>query len=323
MIMRVSIVIPNYNGVRYIEKCLNSIYRQTYEDFLITIVDNGSSDGSCEIIKREYPKVKLIELDKNYGFSKAVNVGIKSVESEFVVLLNNDTEAEENWLYNLVSCIEKDKRIFSCSSKMIRYNEKNRIDDAGDEYTVFGWAYKCGDGITVDKYISNRKIFSSCAGAAIYRREIFEDIGFFDESFFAYMEDVDLAYRANIYGYKNIYCCGAKIYHIGSATSGSKYNAFKVKLAARNNIYVIYKNMPIFHLIINFPFLLIGTFIKIAFFIFKGFGKEYIKGMFEGFKNLNKLKKVKYLNSNIPNYINIEIDMILNTLKYVFSKLIK
>ena len=132
---------------------------------------------------------------------------------------------------------------------MIRYSERDKIDDAGDEYTILGWAYKRGDGATVNKYNKSERVFSSCAGAAIYRRKLFEEIGYFDEAFFAYMEDVDISYRANIHGYKNIYCRDALVYHIGSATSGSKYNNFKVRLAARNNIYVILKNMPFFQLL--------------------------------------------------------------------------
>ena len=173
-------------------------------------------------------------------------------------MLNNDTVAKENWLEELVKCIQKDKKVFSVCSKMIMYNETDIIDDAGDEYNLLGWTLKRGDGQPISSYNKIEEVFSSCAGAAIYRRSILDEIGYFDEHFFAYMEDVDISYRAKIHGYKNIYCANAQIYHIGSATSGSKYNPFKVKLAARNNVYVPYKNMPILQILINLPFLALG-----------------------------------------------------------------
>lgn len=321
--MKVSIVIPNYNGKKYIETCILSLQKQTYKDFEVIFIDNNSIDGSCEFVIKNYPLVKVIKLDNNYGFSSAVNKGIKESKSEYVVLLNNDTEVESNWLEELIETIEKDKKIFSVCSKMVQYKDRSKIDDAGDEYNILGWAYKRGDGMPVEKYSKNGQVFNSCAGAAIYRRKVFNEIGYFDENFFAYMEDVDISYRAKIHGYNNMYCSNAIVYHIGSATSGSKYNSFKVKLAARNNIYVIYKNMPTAQLLINLPFLLVGFFIKIMFFYKKGFGREYVEGLKEGLYNLKNITKVKYQNKHIFNYIKIEVEIILNTFKYVINKLIK
>ena len=319
--MKVSVVIPSYNGKNLLKACLDSIYRQTFKEYEVILVDNGSTDNSCNIVIEEHGFVKIIKLNENYGFSRAVNEGIKAAKGEFIVLLNNDIEAEEDWLQNLVSCIEKNSKIFSCCSKMIRYNDRDIIDDAGDEYLIPGWAYKRGDGLPIYRYSVCEEVFSSCAGAAIYRKELLDEIGYFDESFFAYMEDVDISFRAKIHGYKNIYCSGAVIYHIGSATSGSKYNPFKVKLSARNNIYLIYKNMPILQIILNFPFLLLGFVIKYLFFRGLGFGQDYLEGMREGFRNLNKLKKTKFRLKNLPNYIRIEIEMIVNTFRYAYLKI--
>ncbi|KYH30672.1 putative glycosyltransferase EpsJ [Clostridium tepidiprofundi DSM 19306] len=319
--MKSSIIIPNYNGEKYIKECIDSLYTQTFKDFEIIIVDNASIDNSCSIIESSYPEIKLIKNNENYGFSTAVNQGIKSAEGQFVVLLNNDTVVDEYWLENLVNCIDKDDKIFSVCSKMIRYNEKDKIDDAGDEYCILGWAYKRGDGRPVYNYNKNKLVFSSCAGAAIYRKSVFKEIGYFDENFFAYLEDVDISYRAKIHGYKNKFCSKAKVYHIGSATTGSKYNSFKVKLASRNNIYLVYKNMPIVQLIINFPFLLIGYVIKLLFFIFKGYGKIYLGGTKEAFKSLKMINKTKFRVKNVINYFRIEIELIKNFLKYVLFKL--
>lgn len=321
--MKISIIIPNYNGKTFLKVCLDSIAKQTFKSYEIIIVDNNSTDGSYEYIQYNYPYVKVIKLSRNYGFSKAVNEGIKASNSEYIVLLNNDTEVDKFWLENLVNCIESDEKIFSCCSKMIRYSERDKIDDAGDEYTILGWAYKRGDGDSIRKYNKHQRVFSSCAGAAIYRRRVFDEIGYFDESFFAYMEDVDISYRANIYGYKNVYCNDALVYHIGSATSGSKYNSFKVKLAARNNIYVAFKNMPVLQLLINLPFLFLGWLIKYLFFYRKGFSNEFLQGTKEAFHGLNNIDKVKYKNKNLNKYFAIQLMMIKSTLKYIFFKLIR
>lgn len=315
--MKVSVVIPNYNGKKFIKECLESLSLQTFTDYETIFVDNGSLDGSRTYMKENYPEIKLLALDKNYGFSYAVNVGIRESKGEYVVLLNNDTQVEEDWLGHLVTCIEKDKKIFSCSSKMIRYNERHLIDDAGDNYSILGWARKRGDGKSVDLYNEDKKVFSSCAGAGIYRKSVFDEIGVFDESFFAYMEDVDIGYRANIYGYKNIYCSKALVYHIGSATTGAtRHNAFKVKLSARNNFYLAYKNMPMVQRWINAPFLWIGRQIKYIYFIKKGFGKEYSKGIKEAKRNKKDIKCIRYRKEHLFNYIRIQGMLIRNTWKF-------
>ena len=318
----IDIVIPNYNGNKYLKECIDSLYTQTYSNFRIIIIDNGSTDSDYKWLNK-YKNLIFKKLDKNYGFDKAVNEGIKLSDSKYIVLLNNDTVAKENWLEELIKCIDSDKKIFSVCSKMLRYDDKNLIDDAGDEYNILGWGYKRGDGQPINEYNKTEEVFSSCAGAAIYRRSILDEIGYFDEHFFAYMEDVDICYRGKIHGYKNIYCADAQIYHIGSATSGSKYNSFKVKLAARNNVYVPYKNMPILQLLINMPFLALGFLIKYLFFIKKGYGKEYKEGFIEGIKTLNKVNKVKFEFKNIKNYINIEWILIKNTFKYILYKMVK
>lgn len=162
--------------------------------------------------------------------------------------------------------IERSPKIFSVSSRIIQLHHKELMDDAGDMYSLLGWAFQRGVGQPVAGYKKPCRVFAACAAAAIYRREVFEEIGYFDESHFAYLEDVDVGYRARIYGYDNVYCPAAELYHVGSGTSGSKYNSFKVKLAARNNLYLNYKNMPLLQLLFNLPFLLIGTGIKYLFF---------------------------------------------------------
>lgn len=310
----ISIVIPNYNGNKYLKPCLDSVYAQSFKDLELIIIDNASTDGSYEWVK-DYKDIQFKRLNQNYGFSRAVNEGIYLAKGEYILLLNNDTIMAADFLEEILKEMKKHPKAFAVCSKMIQYHNPDLIDDAGDEYSLMGWTRKRGDGQSISKYTTSEAVFSACAGAALYRRAIFEEIGYFDENFFAYMEDVDISYRARIYGYENRYCATAKIHHIGSATSGSRYNAFKVKLAAQNNIYVPYKNMPLLQLVLNMPFLLLGYVIKYLFFKRKGLGGAYREGILQGMKGLSTIKKVSFKWAHIPQYIYIEGMLIKNTVR--------
>ena len=315
--MKVTIVIPNYNGKHFMEPCLSSLSEQTYKNFRILVVDNASSDGSIEYMEENYPDIELIKLQKNYGFSKAVNIGIQHSRTPYVILLNNDTTVDTRYVEEMVKAIEKSPKIFSVSSKMIQMYHPELIDSAGDLYTLLGWGVCRGCGRPVSNYTKYDEIFTACAGAAIYRRSVFDEIGYFDENHFAYLEDIDIGYRARIYGYYNMYCPTALVYHIGSGTSGSKYNSFKVKLAARNNLYLNYKNMPALQLVLNFIPLTIGYFVKYLFFCKIGFGKDYKEGFIEGLQTAKLQKKVKFQFKHLGNYLVIEIDLIKYTFDYI------
>lgn len=309
----VSIIIPNYNGEKYLKACIEAVREQDYKDYEIILIDNNSTDSDYAWVQEE-SDIRFYKLDQNYGFSGGVNEGIKKARGKYILLLNNDTVVCPGFITALVKAIEKHEYIFGVSSKMIRYHEKHLIDDAGDRYNLLGWATKRGDGKSVDYYTEETSVFSICAGAALYRKDKLIALGGFDEAFFAYMEDVDLSYRALIHGYENKYCPEAKVYHIGSATSGSRHNAFKVHLAARNNLYVIYKNMPILQQLINLPFLSLGCLIKYMYFLKKGYGRAYAKGIVEGLKTCKSLDKVKYNKNHLKNYIKIQYLLIKNLL---------
>ena len=315
----VSVVIPNYNGIEYIKTCLDALQRQTYGMVPIVLVDNGSTDGSRELVETSYPQVKVIVFPENTGFCHAVNVGILETNSPYVILLNNDTEVAPDFVEKLLSGIKKRKKAFSCAAKMIQFRNRTLLDDAGNYYNAFGWAFARGKGKPVTLYEKPEKIFASCAGAAIYRRSVLDKIGLFDEEHFAYLEDIDIGYRARIYGYQNWYLPDAKVYHIGSGTSGSRYNLFKIRYSSRNNIYMIYKNMPFGQILLNFPFLFCGFLAKTLFFSRKGFGREYLAGMKNGISLANKAKKngkkVKFCRKNLWNYTKIQIELWRNLIK--------
>ena len=314
---KVTVIIPNYNGLKFMEPCFAALERQNYRDFDILVVDNGSEDGSAQWLReREIPTLFMGE---NTGFSGAVNAGIRAVSTPYVILLNNDTEPFPDYVGELVRCMDRFPDVFSASSKMIQLYRKDLMDDAGDMYSILGWAYQRGVGQPAAGYRKARQVFAACAGAAIYRREVFEEIGYFDESHFAYLEDIDVGYRAKIYGYRNIYCPTAKVYHVGSGTSGSKYNSFKVRLAARNNLYLNYKNMPLPQLAVNSLPIALGMAVKYGFFKKLGFGADYRDGVKEGLATLKNCRRVPYRREHLKNYLQIEGELIWGTLLYVWE----
>lgn len=312
----VSVIIPNYNGVPYLETCLDALKGQTFQGFSVILVDNGSADGSVDLVRNKYSWVKLIDLPENYGFCRAVNEGIRVSETPYVILLNNDTEVFPDFVEQLLKGIKERPAAFSCASKMIQAQDRTKMDDAGDFYSAFGWAFARGKGKDISKYGKPDRIFAACAGAAIYRMEYLNQTGLLDEEHFAYLEDLDLGYRARIAGYENWYLPEAKVYHVGSGTSGSRYNEFKIRYSSRNNVYLIHKNMPLFQWVLNLPLLAVGFGIKTLFFAMKGYGREYLAGIKNGFsisyKKENHRKKVRFRWKNFGNYCRIQIELWAN-----------
>lgn len=304
----VTIVIPNYNGKTLLENCIKTLEKQTCKNFRVLVVDNGSTDGSVEWMT-EHPEYELIALKENTGFCKAVNIGIEHTKTEFVILLNNDTEVEEHFVEALLEGIKSSEHIFSCAAKMLDYKDHEITDSAGDLYTALGWAVARGKGKPAEKYQKECAVFSCCAGAAIYRMSAIREVGMLDEHHFAYLEDVDLGYRARIYGYRNRYVPKAEVYHVGSATTGSKYNEKKVYLSARNSMFVIYKNMPVLQMLLNLPFLFAGVLIKTLFFTRKGLAKKYLSGICDGIRQCYTCRKVPFRVKNLTSYVRIQLEL--------------
>ena len=318
------IIIPHYNKLILLKECIYHIEQQNYKNFDVLFVDNGSTDGSAEYIFdicKKNINYHYILLNENTGFAYAVNRGFEySINNgfKFSLLLNNDAYIEKDFVRELELSIN-DSKTFAVSSMMINYHNSDVIDSFGDYYTIVGWAFQGKVGEKVDNIYYNQNCFSACGGASIYNNDVLNKIGLFDENFFAYLEDIDLSYRAKLYGYNIRNCFTARCYHLGSATSGSKYNEFKVRTSARNNIFLIYKNMPYLQIIINIFPLFIGTVIKQIFFIMRGYGLDYFFGIFDGLRNLDKIKKNNFFKFNFITYIKIEFELILNTFKYLFN----
>ena len=311
---KATVIIPNWNGMKYLKDCLDSLRNQTCQQFSVLMVDNGSGDDSVAFVKREYPEVELVCFSENTGFCRAVNEGIRRAKTRYVILLNNDTVCDAAFVEELLKSIER-RKCFSCAAAMVQLYQKELMDDAGDYYSALGWAFAAGKGKPVTKYRKERRIFASCGGAAIYDRRLMEKTGFFDEAHFAYLEDVDLGYRSQICGYQNYFAPKAIVYHAGSGTSGSAYNAFKVGYASRNSVYLIYKNMPLFQILINFPFLLTGFLVKTLFFTGKGFGRTYIRGLAQGICMCRPESRVRFQWKHLGNYCRIQWQLWINMIR--------
>ena len=238
----IDIVIPNWNGKHFLETCLNAVRAQTFCDWRVFLVDNGSQDGSVEYVREHFPEVRVIALAENTGFSPAVNRGIAAGDAEFVFLLNNDTELAPDCLERLMEAAASSPADFF-AAKMVNYHQRNLLDGAGEGYLRGGAGYRLGT-LEADGgfYDASRTVFGACAGAALYRRRVLREVGEFDPDFFAYLEDVDWTLRAARLGKVCRYVAEARVYHIGSATSGSKINPFTVRLSTRNSLFVLAKN---------------------------------------------------------------------------------
>lgn len=315
----VTIVIPNYNGKKLLENCLKTLEKQAYKNFKVIVIDNGSTDGSVSITS-EVLDMEMVSLTENLGFCGAVNLGIQKTKTPYIILLNNDTEVDQHFVEALLNAIQKSEHIFSCGAQMIDFKNHEIVDNAGDLYTALGWAVARGKGKRCVDYNRAVRVFSCCAGAAIYRMDVLQRIGGLDEHHFAYLEDVDLGYRARIAGYENWYAPEAKVYHVGSATTGTRYNEKKVFLAARNTIFVVYKNMPSIQIILNSPFILLGILVKTLFFIKKGFVSEYWRGITEGIHDCRKCWKIKYRKRNLWNYICIQKELWINIFRVISGR---
>lgn len=242
-----SVVIPNWNGKHLLQTCLNSLKKQTFKNFEVVVVDNGSIDGSVEYIekfKSQMSNLKCIKLDRNYGFAKAVNIGIKHSFSKYIVLINNDTEVDKNCLHFLVEAAKAHPKVGMVAAKMLNFYQKNVIDSTGDYIDVVGHANNIGLGEKDGhKFNTPGGIFLITGGGGLFKREVFDKVGYLDEDYFAYFEDVDLGLRAQMVGFKGWFEPRAKIYHIHKATS-SKNPGFLEYLQFRNMTQTIIKDFP-------------------------------------------------------------------------------
>lgn len=274
-----SVIIPNWNGRHLLKICLGSLQKQTYKNFEIILVDNGSIDGSVNYTKRYFPKIKIISLDKNYGFASAVNKGIKASQSDYLVLINNDTEVNKDCLKYLVSAAKSHPEVGFVAAKMLKFHDRKIIDSCGDFIDVVGHADNIGRGKKDGQEFSRPGyIFLATGGGALFKKGVFQKVGFFDEDFFAYFEDVDLCLRAHLVGFRGWFEPKAKIFHIHKATA-IKINSFIEYLQFRNMTQTIIKDFPVGLLLKDFNWLriILVNLNTIRFMTLKGFWWQALK----------------------------------------------
>lgn len=240
---RVSIIIPNWNGLALLRPCLDALRRQTYADHEVIVVDNASSDGSVAALRDEYPEARVLALETNRGFAGGCNAGIRAARGEFIVTTNNDTEAAPGWLAALVSALDRHPDAGSAAARIMLHDRRDTLNSAGDLYRRDGTPDSRGVWQPYGPpYDRECYVFGGCGGATMYRRAMLERIGAFEETFFMYCEDVDLSWRAQLAGWKCVYVPDAVIYHRLSATGGGTLSSYYV---GRNTLWVLARNYPI------------------------------------------------------------------------------
>jgi GT2 family glycosyltransferase len=266
----ISVIVLNWNGIHFLDQCLSSLMRQTYAPLEVIVVDNGSTDDSIDLIKDKFSGVRLIVNNKNLGFGGGNNIGIKESRGRYIMVLNNDTRVEPDCIEELKKSIEKNKKYGACATKILLKSDETLIDAAGIVIGLDGVSIGRGRLEKEDYYPTEEEVFFASGCAGLYRREMLEEIGFYDEDFFAYAEDTDLGFRARLAGWRCVYNPKAVVYHYHSASSGT-YSHLKAYLVERNRIWVSIKNFPI-------KILILGQFYTLSRYFWQAYGAFAGKG---------------------------------------------
>jgi GT2 family glycosyltransferase len=269
--MKISVIIANLNGEAYLADCLQSLSAQTFTDFEVILVDNGSTDRSLDLVKKDFPWVKVIGLETNTGFACGNNIGFESSSSEFVATLNNDTIASPGWLQALYDAAKDNSDTGMVASKIYMGKEGRELDSAGMLLYPDGMTRQRGHG-EEDKgqFDGIREVLFPSACAALYRHEMLKETGYFDEDFFSYCEDADLGLRAVLAGWKAVFAPGATVRHLYSRTGG-RYSEFKAFHVERNHFWVLLKDLPLSYIML-FPFYTVWRYIIQAYGLLSGQG---------------------------------------------------
>lgn len=247
----VAIVILNWNGKHHLQQFLPSVFRTNYPNFSVVVADNASTDDSVSFLKEEYPKVELLQLEKNFGFAKGYNEALKQVTADYYVLLNSDVEVTENWLNPIIQLLEQDKTNGACQPKIRAYKNKKLFEYAGAGggwLDVYGYPFARGrifDICEEDKgqFDSTEKVFWATGAALVIKSSVFHEMQGFDEYFFAHQEEIDLCWRIQLAGYSVHVCPPSVVYHVGGGTL-PRGNSKKTYLNFRNNQIMLAKNLP-------------------------------------------------------------------------------
>jgi GT2 family glycosyltransferase len=284
----VSVIVVNFNGLRYLDACLSSLMAQTYGSFEVILVDNGSGDGSAEHAKKNFPRVRVIETGENLGFASANNIGIRAAGGEFIATLNNDTEVSPAWLEELVGAMSPGD-VGMCASKMLRMDDHTIIDSTGIMVSRSG---ACWDRGMFERdegqYETVEEVFGPCAGAALYRKRMLDEAGLFDDDFISYMEDTDLAFRCRLAGWKCLYVPKAVVYHVHGGTAGY-VSPYTVYYGNRNIVWYPLKDFPLPLLLTSLPFMVGRSLAVIPYYVLKGHGTTIFRAKLDALKGAPRM----------------------------------
>lgn len=301
----ISVVIVNFNGSEFLRQCLPAVFSQTYGAFEVIIVDNASDDGSVEYVRNHFPAVRLIPKQENLGFAGGTNAGIGEANGEFILTLNPDTIPSPDFIAELYKPMSRDPLTGMCASKMLL--PSGRINSTGICVSRSGAAWDRGmDMPDQGQYDTGGEVFGPCGGAALYRRRMLDEIGGFDQDFFLYMEDVDLAFRGRLSGWKCAYVPGARVVHIhcGSTKEGSD---LAVYYGNRNIIWVAIKNFPLMTLLTSLPWIIGRTIGVIPYYALRGQGIVILRAKYDGIKELpvliRKRRQIQTGNDPVSSWI--------------------
>ena len=288
----VSIIIVNYNAGHLLTRCLEALRKQTHRPRQICVVDNASRDGSCDRIAVDFPEVTLVRNEQNTGFAAANNLAVRRAQGcEWIALLNPDAFPEPTWLERLVAAAETYPEVACFASRMIQQHRPEYLDGTGDAYHVSGLVWRRGYDLPGEgDYLETKEVFSACAAAALYRRDAFEAAGGLDEDFFCYLEDVDLAFRLRLAGYRCLYVPDAVVRHVGSATTG-KDSDFAVYHGHRNMVWTYVKNMPGLLFWLYLPLHIAANIYIVFRYAFKGRWRVILKSKRDAIRGLPKMWK--------------------------------
>lgn len=297
----VSIIIPHFNGKEILYNCLNSLEKTKYLNKEVILVDNGSTDGSISDIEESFPWLRLIRNQKNFGYAGGCNSGLREAKGKYVLFLNNDTIFESNWLDALVKAVERSEEIAACQPKLLAFGRRDTFDysgAAGGLIDIYAYPFAMGRiFFSLEKdygqYDRSQDIFWASGTAMLVRRSVLDEVGTFEEDFFAHMEEIDLCWRLHLAGYRVVSSPQSVVYHnSGSTLRPDSYR--KILLNHRNNLVMLVKNYEIKTLVWVFPIRLALEFLNAIYAVLK-FDLNQLKAIFVSlmyvFINFGKIAK--------------------------------
>ena len=285
-----SIIVLNWNGERYLTRCLEAIAAQTYQDFEVILLDNASTDHSIEGIETRWPEIKVVRFEENLGFSRANNIGARQASGDWLAILNNDAFPEPNWLEQFANAVKENPQAAFFSSLLLYADQPRRVQGSGDVYNISGFAWSRDNNNDLEQSnLSQDEVFSPSAAAAIYRRDVFLQVGGFDETFGSHLEDVDLGFRLRLQGYRCWYVPQAAVFHIGSASYGRESNR-TVYQVQRNVVWTYLKNMPRPLFWKYLPAHIFANFVFLAYYSFRGQTAAVWKAKWDAVRALPRIR---------------------------------